>query len=172
MILKKQIAPLYTDREQVRKIVEDVMAEQGAKIALVITIGHNGEKFVSSTDWMVEFADKTRCLLPIYLVPEYQTFITVRSGTEYRQIGKAGLEIHCDPESQEKPSVVVLPDGSAYEFTGFEELHIPVPLECPHVIASDCEVILQENAYGRYYKIINNENSNYASYYGGVITIK
>lgn len=90
----------------------------------------------------------------------------------YRQIGKAGLEIHCDPESQEKPSVVVLPDGSAYEFTGFEELHIPVPLECPHVIASDCEVILQENAYGRYYKIINNENSNYASYYGGVITIK
>ena len=157
--------PVYNNPEQVERCVKSMLGEsEVCRAVLIFVIGWNGERYTSSTDWRV-VTDKTVCVLPPAVVPQYQTFITVEAGMKIESQNGC-WQIQRD----EKTAEVVFPDGSCVDITS-GKLEVEIKPGSKNFILSDCHITMEEQENKRVYRIIAGPETQLGNYENGQISL-
>ena len=162
--MQETFNPVYNNIEQVKKCTGFMLGEEMKDAKIAVVVGHNGRNFVSSTDWRLTTASGMKRILPFSVRPQYPNFVECVAGAKY-DVNKDGqFSITPDgrglyPQSVIKSAIVIIGKQS-YTFTPGEALKIYVnPGE--KFIATDCEVVCEEQEKVRIYRIIANEQTLY-----------
>ena len=109
---------------------------------------------------------RVRCILPPAVVPQYQTFVTMKAGMNIDySLHQKGWQMTRD----EKDAVILFPDGEKVFIKNGEAIEVKIQSGCSKFILSDCEVIEEECSDKRIFKIIENDHTQYGKYDGDVI---
>ena len=165
--LEKRVTPVYNNPEQVARCVASMLgcAVKNCFAELVLSIGWNGSGFATSTDWKIQ-TPRVCCILPPAVVPQYQTFVTMKAGMNIDYtLSQKGWQMTRD----DKNAVIVFPDGQQVFFKNGEALEIKILPGCLKFILSDCEVIETELADKRIFQIIESEHTQYGTYESNVL---
>lgn len=165
--LEKKIAPVYNNPRQVARCVASMLGclEKNCFAELVLSIGWNGTGFATSTDWKIQ-TPRVRCILPPAVVPQYQTFVTMKAGMNIDySFHQKGWQMTRD----EKDAIILFPDGEKVFIKNGEAIEVKIQSGCSKFILSDCEVIEEECSDKRIFKIIENDHTQYGKYDGDVI---
>ena len=151
---------VYNNVAQVVSCAHHMLGEEIEDARIAIVIGHNGNNFVSSTDWRVMTWSGNRRILPFSMRPQYPNFLECVAGVAYS--GKrARFTVLPDEPSKARGAVVVLGD-KRYVFSPGQALKIYVEPGC-RFIASDCPVDCEDNGEGpRTYRIFPPNDVQYA----------
>lgn len=166
--LEKRVIPVYNNPSQVSRCVASMigMSEKSCQAALILSIGWNGTGFATSTDWKI-CTPRVICVLPPAVVPQYQTFVTVKAGMNVDHTLDCNWQITRD----EKNAEIVFPDGKIVSIPNGEAVEIELLPNCGRFILSDCEVIEEEFAEKRVYRILPDENTQYGEYTQDAISL-
>lgn len=151
---------VYNNMAQVVSCASYMLGEEIEDARIAIVIGHNGNNFVSSSDWRVMTWSGNRRILPFSMRPQYPNFLECVAGVAYS--GKRErFTVQPDEPDKARGAVVILGDES-YSFSPGQALKIYVE-PGSRFIASDCPVECEDDGEGpRVYKIIPSEDTAYA----------
>ena len=157
-----QVAMLASERSYAKRLkVGCVIVKNNS----IISIGWNGTGFATSTDWKIQ-TPRVRCILPPAVVPQYQTFVTMKAGMNIDySLHQKGWQMTRD----EKDAVILFPDGEKVFIKNGEAIEVKIQPGCSKFILSDCEVIEEECSDKRIFKIIENDHTQYGKYDEDVI---
>lgn len=155
--------PVYNNVAQVKNCAESMLSEKVSKAEIAIVIGHNGRNFVSSTDWRLTTASGKKRILPFGIQPQYPNFIECLAGVAYAVDKKGRFFVTPDEDGCEKAAVVIMPDGSRFDFAAGQALKVIVQPE-QRFLATDCAVEYEDAAGVRTYRIIADEQTLYGLY--------
>lgn len=152
---------VYNNMAQVVSCASYMLGEEVEDARIAIVIGHNGNNFVSSTDWRVMTWSGNRRILPFSMRPQYPNFLECVAGVAY--FGqREKFTVQPDDDVNARDAVVKLGD-EVHVFTPGQALKIYVE-PGSRFIASDCLVECKDNGEGpRTYTIIPDENTVYAN---------
>ena len=166
MIIKTKSAYPYNNKGQVKNWVAKLLDLDPKKIniQLITSIGWNGSEFISSTDWKVR-TDKGVSAFHPSAVPQYNTFVSINSGTNiiFNPNHKNIWWIDYD----KKKSVLRMPDGSVRTFDAGQSIEYVWPDDANNILLSDCLVKLEEDDDVRYFTIVADENTTYGEFIDG-----
>ncbi len=171
MKTKNTYPPAYTTPRQIVDCIAGLLGVKPEECSaeLRLAIGWNGEKYITSTDWHVEYPEG-KCIFPTCAAPQHKTFIAAVSGRIMVE-GK-GLRPLCSPEAfPSSGDKVVFSDGTypRFCFKPGEPLEIPFD-ERSCVIFSDCAVTMEQNGLSRVFTVQNGPGTVYARFVNGVLT--
>lgn len=115
------------------------------------------------TAWSYQGTKK--CLSPFSEL-SYESYLNIYAGVTYR-LNSGIIESTVDHEAKMLPSIVVFNDKK-YEFKPGQPLIIEFEAGEKHIPASECEVVLEQNEYGRYYRIIITDDCRFVGFNGHV----
>lgn len=142
--------PIYNNVEQVKRCASFMLNEEVIKAEIAIVIGHNGQNFVSSTDWRLTTQTGKKRILPFCIQTQYPNFVEVVAGVKY-EVTKNGFQILPDAPLFRKSAKIVV-GLKEYLFEPGEALKIYVQ-PSSKFIATDRQVTVEEREMMRIYTI-------------------
>ena len=170
MKTKNSYPPSYNNQRQVIDCVAHLLglSPQDCTTELKITIGWNGEKYITSTDWHIAYPGG-KCILPPSASPQYPMFIPLTSGYIIKEGGHEERQQSAFGLSSSDKVIFSHGDYPRFEFKTGEPIEIPFS-ENSSVIFSDCEVLVETLGSSRIFTIQNGSDTIYARFIKGVLT--
>jgi len=151
---------VYNNMAQVVSCATSMLHEDIEDARIAIVVGHNGNNFVSSSDWRMVTWSGNKRVLSFSMRPQYPNFLECVAGVSYTG-QRAKFTVLPDEPSKARGAVVIL-EEKRYIFSPGQALKIYVEPGC-RFIASDCPVECEDKGEGpRIYRILPPEDVQYA----------
>ena len=151
--MKENFSPAYNSPEQVMRCTGAIEASVAIVVGYVPT-KNGGGKFITSTDWRLKMRGGETGILQFSIHPNHSSFVECRARYEY------GVTDYSIRKNLVEQSATVVIGGKHWHFEPGEPLIISVkPGEV--FIATDCEVVVEENLYERVYRVIETPETEY-----------
>ena len=159
--------PAYNTPEIVKNVFCDLQGfkENECSVVLLLSIGWNGHNYKTSTDWLIKTPEQNFAWPPSYR-PQGVTFITMQADMKV-----SATQDHWTMARDHKTSVLITPDGQRHEFTAAQYVAIDIKEGSLKIPYSDCRVEVTETETERIYTILTDENTVYAEYGNGRLTL-